>query len=112
VINDSIADEQHEVSSFVNLEEKYADDSSTDHVVPETPLNSVVMPSYHTPFILVSVSDTILGSESSSLRVVVSLFGTYIIPLEEQSRDNSTDPSLFHRRRGLSTYISSQLSLT
>jgi hypothetical protein len=72
------------------------------------------MPSYHTPFILVSVSHIILGSESSSLRVVVSLFGTYIIPLEEQSRDNSesTDPSLFHRRRGLSTYISSQLSLT
>ena len=33
------------------------------------------MPSYHTPFILVSVSDTILGSESSSLRVVISLLG-------------------------------------
>jgi Reverse transcriptase (RNA-dependent DNA polymerase) len=66
VINDSIADEQHEVSSFVNLEEKYADDSSTDHVVPETPLNSVSPPS--SP---ITVTGPILRSRSLPLHTSV-----------------------------------------
>jgi hypothetical protein len=68
------------------------------------------MPSYHTPFILVSVSDTILGSESSSLRVVISLLGH--TSHSWRTRDKLNTQRIHHYFTGDedSTYISSQLS--